>query len=158
MKALKRPSAAVVDCFMKKDTVIGTIGNTHGVINMANPHRMASIIKAHNEPSLLSSSSETIAVEVAVLSVVESAATSSAPSETSPAESADVPSAKASCDTSAFTCCLVSSDTENSHVSGAAQNLSLHPLHDTSPVTVATFPVNLTLCFKVTESKKTFSP
>jgi len=32
---------------MKKETVIGTIGNTHGVKSMANPHNIASSIRDH---------------------------------------------------------------------------------------------------------------
>ena len=35
---------------MKKLTVIGTMGNTQGVSNMANPHRIASRIKVQREP------------------------------------------------------------------------------------------------------------
>ena len=50
MKALKRPSAGLWDCFMKKEMVIGTMGNTQGVRSMANPHRIASMISAHKLP------------------------------------------------------------------------------------------------------------
>ena len=46
MAALKRPCATFSEPFMKNDTVIGTIGNTHGVRSMANPQRMASRMRA----------------------------------------------------------------------------------------------------------------
>ena len=41
--ALNLPAAGDEAPFMKKDTVIGTIGNTHGVSRAANPHRIASM-------------------------------------------------------------------------------------------------------------------
>ena len=44
--ALKRPCATFSEPFMKKETVIGTIGNTHGVRSMANPQRIASRMSA----------------------------------------------------------------------------------------------------------------
>ena len=50
MAALNLPAAGVDDPLRKKDTVIGTIGNTHGVRSAANPHNIASIIRAHKEP------------------------------------------------------------------------------------------------------------
>ena len=51
MNALKRPAAAVVELFRKKDTVMGTMGKTQGVSNMAKPHNMASSIRAQREPA-----------------------------------------------------------------------------------------------------------
>ena len=39
---------------MKKDTVIGTMGNTHGVRSAAKPHRMAAIIVLQRVLSRLS--------------------------------------------------------------------------------------------------------
>ena len=53
--ALNRPCAGVDEPFIKKETVIGTIGNTHGVSSIANPQRIASRISAQIEsPSVLS--------------------------------------------------------------------------------------------------------
>ena len=127
MKALKRPSAAVEDCFMKNDTVIGTIGNTHGVISMANPHRMASMIKAHRDPSLSLLSPDAI------------------PASSDEEASSDLVSMVTSSEDALAAGTAAASGTENSHDSGAAQNLSLHPLHETSPVIVASLPVSLTL-------------
>ena len=46
-EAFRRPWRAFSLPFMKKETVIGTIGNTHGVSSIANPHRIASRISAH---------------------------------------------------------------------------------------------------------------
>ena len=54
MLALKRPLAAEPELFIKKDTVIGTIGKTQGVRSIAKPQSMASSIRAQMEPSLLS--------------------------------------------------------------------------------------------------------
>ena len=45
--ARKRPWALLCDPLMKKETVMGTIGNTQGVSSIARPHRMASRISAH---------------------------------------------------------------------------------------------------------------
>ena len=42
IEALKRPLAGLSDPFMKKDMVMGTIGNTQGVRSIANPQSMAS--------------------------------------------------------------------------------------------------------------------
>ena len=42
IRALNRPFAGVSLCFRKNDTVIGTIGNTHGVSSIRNPQRIAS--------------------------------------------------------------------------------------------------------------------
>ena len=47
--ALKRPAAGEPLPFMKKEIVIGTIGNTHGVNSMANPHSIASRISPQSE-------------------------------------------------------------------------------------------------------------
>ena len=153
MKALKRPSAAVVDCFMKNDTVIGTIGNTHGVISMANPQRIASMMSVQSEPTLLLSSLETVSDEE-TSSVLDSMVTSSETAESSSGESC----ADDSFDAALCVAPATASGMENSQDSGAAQNRSLHPLQETSPVTVASFPVNLTLWVRVTKSKNTFSP
>ena len=49
--AFKRPWRGLSLPFMKKDTVIGTIGNTHGVSSIANPHRIASRIRAQRPPA-----------------------------------------------------------------------------------------------------------
>jgi hypothetical protein len=46
ISALKRPCAGVEDPFRKNDTVIGTIGKTHGVRSITNPQMMASITRA----------------------------------------------------------------------------------------------------------------
>ena len=48
--ALNLPAAGVDDPFMKKEIVIGTIGNTQGVRRAANPHRMASIMSPQLKP------------------------------------------------------------------------------------------------------------
>ena len=112
---------------MKTDTVIGTIGNTHGVISMANPHRMASMIKAHRDPSLSLLSPDAI------------------PASSDEETSSDLVSMVTSSEGALAAGTAAASGTENSHDSGAAQNLSLHPLHETSPVTVASLPVSLTL-------------
>ena len=56
MAALKRPAATFSEPFMKNDTVIGTIGNTHGVRSIANPQRIASRISPQIEPFLSPSS------------------------------------------------------------------------------------------------------
>ena len=47
--ARKRPFFASSPPFRKKEMVIGTIGNTHGVRSMANPHKMACKIKPHRD-------------------------------------------------------------------------------------------------------------
>ena len=47
---MKRPSALDSDPFMKKLTVIGTIGKTQGVSSMAKPQSIASRIRAQREP------------------------------------------------------------------------------------------------------------
>ena len=47
MNALNRPSTGLADCFMKKEMVMGTIGNTQGVSSMAKPQRIASMISPH---------------------------------------------------------------------------------------------------------------
>ena len=49
MNALKRPLAGVSLPFMKKETVIGTIGNTQGVRSIAKPQSIASSIRDHSE-------------------------------------------------------------------------------------------------------------
>ena len=49
MKALNLPAAGVEEPFMKKDIVMGTIGNTHGVKSIAKPHRMASMMRPQRE-------------------------------------------------------------------------------------------------------------
>ena len=49
MRALKRPPFS---CLMKKDTVMGTMGNTHGVRSMRKPHRMASRMRPQRLPGL----------------------------------------------------------------------------------------------------------
>ena len=59
IKALKRPAAGEADPLRKKDTVIGTIGKTHGVSSMASPQRMASRTRAQREPPAVPLSSET---------------------------------------------------------------------------------------------------
>ena len=172
---------------MKNETVIGTIGNTHGVKSMANPQRIASMISAQREPSLLASSAEivpsadsatslvfaelsepvpllesaTTAIdEEASSPVFESTVTPSATLEPLSGKTATVPSEDSLRSVSAtpvFTGATATRGTENSHASGAAQNLSLHPLQETSPETVASLPVSLTNCVSFTESKKTFS-
>ena len=48
--ALMRPRDAEPLFFIKKDTVIGTIGNTQGVSSAAKPHKIASMMSDHNEP------------------------------------------------------------------------------------------------------------
>ena len=50
--ALKRPCATFSEPFIKKETVIGTIGKTHGVRSIANPQRMASRISPQIDPFL----------------------------------------------------------------------------------------------------------
>ena len=50
--ARKRPRALFSDPLRKKDTVIGTMGNTQGVSSEASPHRMASMISAQSVPSV----------------------------------------------------------------------------------------------------------
>ena len=49
MNALKRPLAAEPLCLRKKDTVMGTMGNTQGVSSMRKPHTIASRIKPQRE-------------------------------------------------------------------------------------------------------------
>ena len=53
IRALKRPAAAVLSPLRKNDTVIGTIGNTHGVRSIARPQSIASSISAHRLPGVL---------------------------------------------------------------------------------------------------------
>ena len=45
IEALNLPAAGVDEPFMKKDMVIGTIGNTQGVRSIAKPQRIASSIR-----------------------------------------------------------------------------------------------------------------
>ena len=147
MKALKRPSAGLCDCFMKKETVIGTIGKTHGVSSMAKPQRIASIISAHRL-------SPPLAVADAGCS---NASLRSAP----PFASLTVPPltvprvAWFSLPGIGLPLLRV---TENSQCSGAAQNWSLQPLQVNSPFTVASSPTNLTFWENTAVSKKTSSP
>ena len=54
--ALNLPAATLSEPFMKNDTVIGTIGNTHGVRSIAKPQRMASMISIQSDPPLSVSS------------------------------------------------------------------------------------------------------
>ena len=61
ISALKRPRRLFSSPLMKNDTVIGTIGNTHGVSSAAKPHSTASIISAHIEPPSLCCSATTSA-------------------------------------------------------------------------------------------------
>ena len=49
--ALIRPAAGEPLPFIKKDTVMGTIGNTQGVTSAAKPHRIASIIRPQSDSS-----------------------------------------------------------------------------------------------------------
>ena len=49
IRALNLPIAGFEDPLRKKDMVIGTIGKTHGVSNIASPQRIASIIRANKE-------------------------------------------------------------------------------------------------------------
>ena len=44
--ALKRPCLLFSEPFIKKEMVIGTIGNTQGVRSIAKPQRMASSMRA----------------------------------------------------------------------------------------------------------------
>ena len=48
--ARNRPRALFSEPFRKKETVIGTMGKTHGVRSAAKPHRMASSIMPQSEP------------------------------------------------------------------------------------------------------------
>ena len=50
--ARKRPRDLFSDPLRKNDTVIGTMGNTHGVSSEASPQRMASMISAQSVPSV----------------------------------------------------------------------------------------------------------
>ena len=52
IKALKRPAAGLAEPLMKKETVMGTIGKTHGVSSMASPQRMASRTRDQSEPAV----------------------------------------------------------------------------------------------------------
>ena len=47
--ARNRPRALFSEPFRKKETVIGTMGNTQGVSRAAKPHRMASSIRPQSE-------------------------------------------------------------------------------------------------------------
>ena len=57
ISALKRPSCGFSELFRKKETVMGIIGNTHGVRSIRSPQRMASRISPHSPlPSSFSGS------------------------------------------------------------------------------------------------------
>ena len=62
MNALNLPAAGDEEPFMKKDMVIGTIGNTQGVRSIANPQRIASSMSPQMEPPSFSSSAAAIVV------------------------------------------------------------------------------------------------
>ena len=66
IKALNRPAAGEDEPFIKKEIVIGTIGKTQGVSNIAKPQRIASMIRAQrpfespSEPSVGSRMAELV--------------------------------------------------------------------------------------------------
>ncbi len=125
---------------MKNDTVIGIIGNTQGVSSMAKPQRIASMMSPHSPSLFCPPSSSTSGSEIAVLC----AATSSAEIVSTAKRGVFLEPETSIC-------------TENSQYSGAAQNLSLQPLHLNSPFITAA-PSAFTFCATCTLPKNTFSP
>ena len=138
MKALKRPAAGVEEPFMKKDMVIGTIGNTHGVRSIANPHNTASSIRAHNEPPARCSSSVTFC-EISGVSAVTAASAFSGTAATAASAS-------------------FWSFISKFQSSGAPQELSVQLEDVIMPFRLEASSATLIFCATLILSKKTSSP
>ncbi len=125
IKALKRPAATDELPFMKNDTVIGTIGNTHGVSSAAKPQITASMIRAQ-----LNGFSAGAAMSSAGSTLCASPSTAGATAaEASPTA------------------------TSNSQYSGEWHAPSTQAIHITSPLTVACAAVSRRFCVSTILSK-----
>ena len=148
MKALNRPVAGVEEPFMKKDMVIGTIGNTHGVRSIANPHSTASSISAHSEPPASCSSSVMAVASVLAVASVTAVSAFAALSSLFVFSGTDAAAASAS----------FLSFISKSQSSGAPQELSVQLEDVIMPFRMEASSATLIFCATLILSKKTSSP